>query len=233
MANAPANSDAKRYVNSQNKKSFSVLLFPSILADIKIEVYNSRCEMIEAPFGAIVSAAAFLTVLRGLPLEAIEVEHCGKVTEVSFGEKYQTASLNVKKCKQLCSKTHIFADKASIDIKIMQSEIYKSVVAITECKDSGLFSESHLYELLLDEYNPDVACAYSEMNSEIFIKLLSIDFLPDVPILAALCALSLSEKRRAKRVLFDDFSFSIAPSYSGAVITIPTPKLMRFETPFL
>lgn len=214
---------------------------PSLRYDISIEMFDSKCQKCSPTCGAIIAAAAFLVIFRGLPLETVEVEHSDRMSLVTFLDNNEKISINLPKCKQLLEKPQVFASGIEKNVKKIFIKHENKTVLTIPCDDSELFEEIHLSALLLSDENADFSLAYSKKDSHISVKPFAPKISPDLTLSAALAAYeSIGEQkkmtaacecgeapRKAPEII------TLTPAFSGVKISLPPPPLMKFDTPYL
>lgn len=137
---------------------------PSEAADARVVGADT-----ETGVGAAMAAAAFLTELRGLPLEELDIDtDCG-VYRIISANNPQKREILLPKCKLLCAKTPITVENIEIFVSVVSDG--HGMICTVKCSDVATFSESALCllpTLLCDKYKSiDTAVAYSVTEGKI------------------------------------------------------------------
>lgn len=221
------------YIDRLDRESYTVFILPSLPCDLKIIMYNSECKRVPATWGATLAAAGFLVCFRGLPLPEVDVEIDGKNSRVHFSDLDGKMSIPLPKCKQILEKTHIFGGNVEKSVKLLSIKLMSIRLAAAETNDIELFDNAHLYGLLLADGGADIALCYSVGDDGVKTKSLAPAPIPDMALLSALAAFECIGDRKAQTFINDGELLTLKKTYDGVRVSLPPPKFMRFETPYL
>lgn len=220
-------------MDTRNERGVTVFALPSVPADIRVVAYSHDCRPIPTSYGAIICAAAFIRIFRGLPLDAVEVECGDMILSVSFSDNCKNLSLILPKCKPYVAKSCIFPQGIEKDVNLVRYESLQTTVAVTDSRDVDAVERSHLKFLLSSFPDADISVAYSCLGSVIRAVYHALRPRPDIPLTVALAAYGSSREREKKTVLTDGVSIAISPTWNGVRIQLPSPRFMSFSTPYL
>ena len=195
---------------------YAVVLMPSIKADFYIKTYSKRKNLIDDNYAAAISAAAFLILLRGLPLSEIRFE-----TDFGFIDIFYTGdclfSVLIDKCKELFTKS-----KNLLGCEIEYTDVFVGKrVRVVKTKNIDAFDTSALSGFLLaDEKMPDSVTLTSTRGGVISIKR-SDGFNPSpITMLLSFVAASYIEKVDYKeKIYFSDGASYCTKNHSSVTVT--------------
>ena len=139
-------------------------------------------------------AAIFMRVVRGLPLDEMEIDSCGKIYKVLCDKDEQKFRILMPKCKLLSSNITVSVDKMPILVSLIK--IRDEIFSVTECSDSKYFSHSSLKRIYneMRSFNVSGVVAFSVSGESIGAR----GFFPcdsdDRTIDTALCAAFMAER---------------------------------------
>lgn len=229
----PREDQLEGYIDRLDRESYTVFILPSLPCDLKIIMYNSECKRVPATWGAILAAAGFLVCFRGLPLSEVDIEADGKNSRVHFSDLDGKMSITLSKCKQLLEKTQIFSGNVEKTIKKLKIKSPPIELISTETCDTDIFDGEHLLGLLLAEDGVDLALAYSVVGDGIRTKCRATGPIPDASLISALGAFASVGERGRYHILSPEGKFTLEATYDGIRVSLPPPRFMRFETPYL
>ena len=122
----------------------TVVIRPDLVADFFVECFDKRGDSPRDGDLALAVLSHFFRVVRGLPSVSLEMMYRGNLHELYIGDGDDKFSVNVGKCKLLCTKTAIFADGVEILVDAVRLG-YEC--ACTSCADSDLFATERLSAL--------------------------------------------------------------------------------------
>ena len=122
----------------------TVVIRPDLVADFFVECFDREGNSPRNGDLVLAVLSYFFGVVRGLPSVCLDVVYLGKVYELYIGDDGDKFSVNVGKCKLLCTKTAIFADGVEIFVDAVRLG-YEC--ACTTCADSDLFATERLSAL--------------------------------------------------------------------------------------
>ena len=129
----------------------AVLLYPVDDADFgALSFDKNNAEPRESQLVS-VALSWFFRNVRGYPKMNIDVRINGAMRELNLDNGGCGCSVNVGKCKIICTKTAKFADGIELDAKIIRSE---NIFATVVCHDAETFDEGRL-RLLLSKLSDD------------------------------------------------------------------------------
>ena len=208
----------------------TLFLLPSLDADALVVSYKNPAT---SPTAA-VAAAAFLTLVRGLPMDEVRVESHGKFFDVSFCKVNGTFSISLDKCKQLLSKSAVLVDKMKFSVS--EYECLSDRILTVKCSDATCFDESALSRIML-EYGHSLPCgavAYSLLENRVIARAKFINFDSDNIVRAALSV----ARDSGVGTLFDrldmeisDTTLSVSCLGNRFVVTFPSPKHFTLAAP--
>ena len=119
----------------------AVVIYPEREADFFVECFDKSGGEIREPYIALAVLSHFFSRVRGLPDITFDVLYRGNFCELVVSGDAVKFSVNVGKCKLLCTKTAIFSDGVEIyaDLISLGSEVVSVV-----CTDSDLFDHARL-----------------------------------------------------------------------------------------
>ena len=229
----PREDQLEGYIDRLDRESYTVLILPSLPCDLKIIMYNSECKRVPATWGAILAAAGFLVCFRELPLPEVDIEADDKNTRVCFSDPDGKMSITLPKCKQILKKTHIFSGNVEKSIKKLKIKSPPIDLICTETCDTDLFDGEHLSSLLLAEGGVDIALAYSVEGNSIRTRYRAAGPIPDASLISALGAFASAGEKGHRHILSPEGKFTLEMTYDGIRVSLPPPRLMRFDTPYL
>ena len=229
----PREEQLEGYIDRLDRESYTVFILPSLPCDLKIIMYNSECKRVPATWGAILAAAGFLVCFRGLPLSEVDIEANGENSRVRFSDLDGKMSITLPKCKQLLEKTQIFSGNVEKTIKKLKIKSPSVDLISAKTCDTDLFDGEHLLSLLLAEGGVDLALAYSVEGNTIRTKFRAARPISDVALISALAAYASVGERGRYRILSSEEKITLEATYDGIRVSLPPPRFMRFDTPYL
>lgn len=166
----------------------TVNLYPSLVADFRVNSYTKSRPVRNYDPSAAICAAAHLSVVRGLPLDEFEFEAPTGILRI-FHTCDGFFSLTIHKCKVLFTET---VDIFGCDVRYTDVSVDR-VYRIVHTDNASLVDKSALLPLLsVGKVLPDALLFSSVVDSELFI-LPYTDYNPSPPPrLLLLCAAAYS-----------------------------------------
>ncbi len=157
--------------NRESSGNVSILLSPSLSADVSVTLPASSAVDPALDAEAALCAGAFILRRRGLPLEEVIVEINGRIYTVISEENGNKIGVLTAKCKELFTKKPIFIENT--ELLISDCLLGKIRIRLLESSDIDLISENILRMLLYREETggADVAAAFSRDKCKVKMKL--------------------------------------------------------------
>lgn len=145
------------FYDVRDKNAETVFILPSLLADASVTSYKNPSP---SPSAAL-AAAAFLTFVRGLPLEEVDIESEGERFKILLLPKRDNLQIFLPKCKLICAKRDVIVEK--IKISVSDVNVNGRRISLIRCDDFSAFDSSGLSRIIFEssEFAPDGAVAYS------------------------------------------------------------------------
>ena len=134
-----------------------VFILPSLSADIRLALSGNA-----EPYSSVLSAARFLRLVRGLPLDEIEVECDGKIYTVTV-EADGKCYISIPKFTALAEDT---VTLFGCDIKVRSVKTPYGIVRVTKALSVADFSDSVLRALTLSKNGENIIGAVCYELSE-------------------------------------------------------------------
>ena len=122
----------------------AVALYPEGNADFGVTCIDKNNIELREPYLPIAALSCFFKSARSFPDISFEVLYRGALYELNVCDKPYEFSVNVGKCKFMCSKTAVYPDK--VEVRADAVALDKACIT-TVCYDSELFDSDRLSAL--------------------------------------------------------------------------------------
>lgn len=162
--------DVYAYADARDSRVRVAFILPSERADACVFVPD----LTRPSPSAVLCAAMFMRGVRGLPLDEVEIESCGKIYRIKYDHKSGKYYILMPKCKLLSSNINIFVNEIPLSVSLV--ECRDGLVSVNKCDDVEHFSISSLRRIYTEmrPYMTLGAVAYSVRNGQV----LSCGFFP-------------------------------------------------------
>ena len=199
---------------------YAVVLSPSIEADFYINTYSKRKDLMMDNYAAAISAAAFLTLERGLPLSEFSFETPFQKIDV-FYTGNGIFNISIQKCKELYTKT---TEISGCEIDYTDISLC-GTVRVVKTKDIERFDLSALPGFLLaGKRIPDSVILTSKYDEKLTVSIYDEYNPTPLTTLHSYAAAAFIEKVPYKeKVFFSDNMSYFTKEYSAVTVsTKPT-----------
>ena len=148
---------------AKESTSVRVILRPSLSADVRIDVldcFSSQRKRYTAPAMA---AAIFMTEIRGLPLDQIDIETPSII--LSVVKKDRKLSIIAPKCKLMLSKHPVLACGEETLVTLVSDDLDGKIYAVYECDSLASVDQTLLRALSFSSLGEPVAGAVAVCRS--------------------------------------------------------------------
>lgn len=162
----------EKYEDKYSNEARPLFLLPCIDFDAEISLCDPLCD--RALFeSAALACGRFLTEVRGLPLDEIEVRNSDKTERATVRADKEKIAVNARKCKVVCAKHEIFLGTESVFVSRIATE--RGEVRAIISSDANMFSEGLLRQMCMPKEPCEVfgAVAYAVSGTEISAKCYS------------------------------------------------------------
>ena len=136
--------ELKTIANGLIGDGLAVALYPEDNADFGVTCIDKSNIELREPYLPLAALSCFFKSARSLPDISFEVLYRGRIYELPVQDKPRDFSVNVGKCKFMCSKTAKYPDGVEIAADVIDGGI---ACVTTVCRDSDLFGVERLSAL--------------------------------------------------------------------------------------
>ena len=155
-------------------EDYRVFLYPVENADFGVRCVNkNNCEIRE-PHIPLAALSCFFKEVRHFPDVTLEILLWDKAYELRLGDDAVDFTVNVGKCKLLCTKTAKFADGIEVEANIILNEDTYAVVVCEDCESFNSDKLRRISEMIgMKRNTPIIACSFDSS-----VRLVTVGAIP-------------------------------------------------------
>ncbi len=226
----------EKYEDKYSNEARPLFLLPCIDFDAEISLCDPLCD--RALFeSAALAGGRFLTEVRGLPLDEIEMCNSDKTERATVRASKEKIAVNARKCKVICAKQEVFLGTEAAHVGRIMTERGEARAIISS--DANMFSEELLRQMCITKEPCDVfgAVAYSVSGTEISAKCYSPKDrvgAEEYIFAKALASLSLNLRLRdVQKIRISDEEFEFYFRFGELWFSSPGTRALTFYSPTL
>ena len=123
---------------------YAVIVSPCECADFSVTCIDKNNLELREPYLVFMALSCFFKTVRGFPDITLDVLYRGDFYEMPIDDGEKKFTVNVGKCKILCTKTVEFDDGIAVSVDVINCGYPCACVL---CRDSELFSKSRLSKI--------------------------------------------------------------------------------------